>query len=118
MEPHHGRRGKESNVVCGMNRAKQTTLLMLAMVASMALVLLWEAPFNGSTPIPGNIPSWQSATYDKRCNVVFGSKLSSFNVGSQALEVISRRWSYESMASNHVLFQAQTKVCLWFSFVL
>lgn len=47
MEPyHHGRRGKES--LCGMNRAHQTLVFMLVMVATMACVLLWEAsPFAG-----------------------------------------------------------------------
>lgn len=44
MEPYHGRRGKESGGVCGMNRAHPTMLLMVAMVATMAVVLLCESP--------------------------------------------------------------------------
>ncbi|KAG0599126.1 hypothetical protein M758_12G130100 [Ceratodon purpureus] len=60
MEAYHGRRGRESNGVCGMNRGKQTMLLMLAMVVTMALVLVWEAfPVGRSgvklTPIRGSL---------------------------------------------------------------
>lgn len=48
MEPYYGRRGKET--ICGMHRANQTLVLMLAMVATMACVLLWEAsPFTGAS---------------------------------------------------------------------
>jgi len=45
MEPWHGRRGKDqsSGGVCGITRAHQSMLLMVAMVATMAVVLLWEA---------------------------------------------------------------------------
>ena len=42
MEMYHGRRGKDS--VCGISRTNQTLYLMLAMVATMACVILWEAP--------------------------------------------------------------------------
>lgn len=48
MEPYYGRRGKET--ICGIHRANQTLVLMLAMVATMACVLLWEAsPFTGAS---------------------------------------------------------------------
>lgn len=44
MEPYYGRRVKENGGGgCGTSRANQTMFLMVAMVATMAVVLLWEA---------------------------------------------------------------------------
>lgn len=47
MEPFHGRRGGKdpsgAGMLCGIHRATQTSLLMVAMVATMAVVLVWEA---------------------------------------------------------------------------
>lgn len=45
MEPWHGRRVKDQGGagVCGITRAHHSMLLMVAMVGTMAVVLLWEA---------------------------------------------------------------------------
>ncbi|XP_073387232.1 protein trichome birefringence-like 14 [Physcomitrium patens] len=58
MEPYYNRRGtKDIGSVCGMTRGNQTMLLMLAMVASMAVVLLWEsAPFSAFNNAQSQIP--------------------------------------------------------------
>ncbi|KAG0581905.1 hypothetical protein KC19_3G018900 [Ceratodon purpureus] len=70
----HGRRGKESTV-CGINRANQTLFLMMAMVATMVCVLLWEAsPFTSAgvvhSPVLKSVPrselEEQSRLYESR----------------------------------------------------
>ena len=66
MEPYLGRRGKESGAVFGLNRTLQTMLLMVAMVATMAAVLLWEAsPLVISSVAQSPVPkgAWVAASH-------------------------------------------------------